>query len=181
MDMSGTYTNIGRRTPEREHTSSRTDRSRQWRVYTMNRRVTANTIFGLMLVTLVLAGCCNENWKGMGTVSGTLTITGYWDPGEFDAITVQSVDSCDNKYVHFAARDSDLIAIRQILIEEGTYTVELEEQEVIAGNVLTRWMVRSDEDFRMTFETRWSVEYKLKKNGEKVVAITYAFPESGSH
>ncbi len=147
----------------------------------MNRRVTASTIFGLMLVTLVLAGCCNENWKGLGTVSGTLTITGYWDLGEFDAVTVQSVDNCDNKYVHFSARDSDLNAIRLILMDEGTYTVDLEEQEIIAGKVITRWMVRGDTDFRMTFDTRWSVEYNLKKNGEKVVAITYAFPESGSH
>ncbi|MFC1595511.1 hypothetical protein ACFL3X_01200 [Gemmatimonadota bacterium] len=146
----------------------------------MNRRVAARVVPGLLLVTLVLAGCCNENWKGVGTVSGTLTITGSWDLGEYDAITVQSVDNCDNKYVHFSARDSDLNAIRQTLINEGTYTVDLEEQEVIAGKVLTRWMVRGDEDFRMTFDTRWSVEYKLKKNGEKVVAITYAFPESGS-
>jgi len=148
----------------------------------MNRRVAARIVPGMLLVTLVLAGCCNENWKGMGTVSGTLTITGSWDLGDIDAITVQTIDACENKYVHFSALEGpDLNAIRNELVANGTFTVDLEEHEIIAGNTLSRWMVRETTTFRSLYDTRWSSEYKLKKNGEMVLAITYAFPESGSH
>ncbi len=146
----------------------------------MNRRTAARVIPSLILVTLVLTGCCNENWRGLGTVSGTLTIVGYWDIGEINAVTVQSVDDCDNKYVHFSARDSDLAAIRTELVANGTITIDLDEQDVIAGQVITRWMVRTTDDFRSLFDTRWSTEFKLKKNSEKVVTITYTFPASGS-
>lgn len=148
----------------------------------MNRRSVVSVIPGLLLVSLVLAGCCNENWKGLGTVSGTLTITGVWNQGDIDAITVQTIDACDNKYVHFSAREGvELNAVRDALLANGTYTVDLDVQEVIAGNTLTRWMVRETTTFRSLFDTRWQEDYKLKKNGEKVVTITYAFPESGSH
>ena len=147
----------------------------------MNRRVATRVVPGLLLVTLALAGCCNENWKGVGTVSGTLTITGVWDIGEINAITVQTVDACENKYVHYSARDEDLGAVRTELLANGTITVDLDPQEIIAGNTVTRWMVRTTSTFQNTFDTRWTEDYKLSKNGEKVVTITYAFPESGSH
>jgi len=148
----------------------------------MNRRAAVRVVPGLLLVTLVLAGCCNENWKGLGTVSGTLTITGSWERGDINAITVQTIDACENKYVHFSALEGpDLDAVRDELLANGTYTVVLEEHEIIAGTTLSRWMVREATDFRSLYDTRWSSEYKLKKNGEKVLAITYAFPESGSH
>ncbi|MFC1500004.1 hypothetical protein ACFL6T_03175 [Candidatus Zixiibacteriota bacterium] len=147
----------------------------------MNRRIATRVIPGLLLVTMVLGGCCNENFKGLGTVSGTLTINGIWAIGEVNALSVQTVDGCDNKYVHFAARDDVLGAVYAELLANGTYTTDLDPQEVIAGTTLTRWMVRTTGMFQNTFDTRWSSEYKLKKNGEKVLTITYTFPELGSH
>ncbi|MFC1530603.1 hypothetical protein ACFL6R_07855, partial [Gemmatimonadota bacterium] len=91
-------------------------------------------------------------------------------------------DGCDNKYVHFSARaGTELNAVRTALETTGTYTVDLEEHEVIAGNTLARFMVRPTETFRSAFEVRWSSEYKLKKDGSKVLNITYAFPEPSSH
>lgn len=144
----------------------------------MNRRTATRTIPGLLLATLVLAGCCNENWKGVGTVSGTLTISGTWDIGEIDAIKVETIDACENKYIHFAARAGDgLEEVLDALQATGTYAVDLEEQEVIAGKTLTRWMVRDTSTFKSLFETRWSEEYKLKKNGSQTLTITYTFPE----
>lgn len=146
----------------------------------MNRRTAARVIPSLILVTLVLTGCCNENWRGLGTVSGTLTINGAW-PGEIDRITVQSIDKCDNKYVHFFAGEGlDLNAVIDALTTYGTFTVDLEPQEVIASEILTRFMVRLTTDFRSLYETRTSVTFKLKKNGEKVVNLTYTFPATGS-
>ena len=148
----------------------------------MNRKTAARVIPGLLVVTLILAGCCNENWKGTGTVSGTLTINGVWDFGDIDAITVQSVDKCDNKYVHFSAREGpELRAVRDSLLANGSFTWDLEEQDVIATKVTVRFMVRPTGDFRSLFETRWSTDFKLDKNGEKIVNIVYNWPESGSH
>lgn len=146
----------------------------------MNRCVAAKVIPGFLVVILVLAGCCNENWKGVGTVSGTLTINGSW-PGDINALTVQSVDNCENKMVHWNVLEGlELTAVIDALATYGTFTTELEEQEVIAGKILTRFMVRPSTSFRYSYETRMSVEYKLKKNGSKTLALTYTFPDAGT-
>jgi len=144
----------------------------------MNRRTVVRVVPALLVFSLVLTGCCNENWKGLGEVSGTLTLNGVWSLGDINALTVQTVDNCDNKYVHFSAREgTELSAVRDALVATGTYTTDLELQEVIAGSSVTRFMVRDTSTFKSLFESVWSVEYKLKKDGSKVVNITYTFPE----
>jgi len=144
----------------------------------MNRRPVARVLPALVMVSLVLSGCCNENWKGLGEVSGTLTLNGVWNLGDIDALTVQTVDGCDNKYVHFSAREgTELNAVRNALLANGTYTTDLDMQEVIAGSTITRFMIRDTATFKSLFESVWSVDYKLKKDGSKVVSITYTFPE----
>jgi hypothetical protein len=148
----------------------------------MNRRTAARVVPALLLVTLVLSGCCNENWKGVGTVGGTLTLNGVWPIGEINAISVQTIDGCDNKYVHWSALEgTELNAVRDSLLTNGTLTVQLEEQEVVAGTTLVRFMTRPTETFRSAYEIKWSSEFKLKKDGSRMVTINYTFPEPDSH